>query len=175
MIYSSSQAREDAANKEAQKPDQVWGQLDLFATERPDAVIITQPDRLGFEGVARIITVGHARRIFDLREMPFISFDNETRESFLAVLEKNGVEYFNIFGLRHKLGECSDQDYDREIDGLTFAQIDVEKILKPMIESGPTVVFSDSDPSVDKTVKNLLDLLSKAAIPYSRVIAENYN
>lgn len=173
LVYSSSLTAKNAMDSsESQEPDQIWGQLELFASEKPDAVIIAQPDQLGFEGISRIIANGRARRILDLREMPFISFDNETREAFLNVLEKNKVEYFNIFKLRHKL--CGKEDHVEylEMNDLSFVSCEVETILKPMIETGPTVIFSDTDPAIDESVKKLLDLLSQSSIPYSTVYAE---
>jgi len=175
LIYSSSRlTREEISDSELHEPDEVWGQLELFTSEKPDAVIIAQPDRLGFEGISQIIANGHARRIFDLREMPFISFGDETRERFLKVLERNKVEYFNIFKLRHKLCDKEGQVGDIDTSDLSFAQCEVKKILKPMIETGPTVIFSDMDPAIDESVKKLLDLLSRSSIPYSPVFAESH-
>lgn len=172
LVFSSTTGEEKGLAKEQQEPDQIWGQLDLFASEKPDAVIIAQPDCLGFERLAQIIATGHARRILDLRKMPFISFDNETRESFLSVLEKNRVEYFNIFKLRHELCHSEVRE-DSELDDLCFDQIEAGKVLKTMIEKGPTVIFSDADPSIDKVVKKFLDSLSRASIPFSTVFATN--
>lgn len=175
LVYSSARESDEICNSELQRPDQAWGQLELFTSEKPNAMIFTQPDRLGFEGIVQLVAMGHARRIFDLREMPFISFSNETRESFLRVLTKSRVEYFNIFKLRHKLGEKDGDAEHIEENGLSFEQSEIKRVLKPMIETGPTVVFSDSAPDEDKAVKRLLELLSQAEIPYSPVYADNGN
>lgn len=173
LVYSSStKVTNDAPHSVQMEPEKVWGQLELFSSEKPSVVIIAQPDRLGFEGIARIIVKGHARRIIDLRGMPFISFDNESRERFLNVLEKNQVEYLNIFKLRKTLGEPVRTADDAENNDFNFTKSKVETYLKPMIEAGPTVVFSDTDPAVDEVVKQLLDSLSQAETQYSTVYAE---
>ncbi len=173
LVYSSSpQPRDEVGDSVSNESNNVWGQFELFASEKPDTVIIAQPDRIGLDGISRIITDGHARRILDLRAMPFISFGNETRESFLNVLERNKTEYYNVFKLFRKLCEKAEQVEYAKIDSLPFSpNCDVENVLKPMIESGPTVVFSDTDPAGDESVKKLLDLLSRSSIPYSPVFA----
>lgn len=175
LVYSSSsQPRDEVGDSVSNESNNVWGQLELFASEKPDMVIMAQPDRFGLDGISRIITNGHARRIFDLREMPFISFGNETRESFLNILERNKTEYYNVFKLFRKLCEKTGKAEHAEIDSLPFPpDCDVKNVLKPMIESGPTVVFSDTDPAGDESVKKLLDLLSRSSIPYSPVFAES--
>ena len=176
LVFSASPtASSEMGESELHEPDQVWGQLELFASEKPDAVIIAQPDQLGFEGISRIIANGHARRIFDLREMPFISFDNEPRETFLSVLARNKVEYFNISKLRKKLCNEESSVGDFAVSDLPLTHCEVNKILKPMIETGPTVIFSDTDPAVDESVKKLLELLSQSSISYSTVFAESCN
>jgi hypothetical protein len=175
LVYSSSlQPRDEVGDSASNESNNVWGQLELFSSEKPDTVIITQPDRIGLDGISRIIINGHARRIFDLREMPFISFGNETRESFLDILERNKTEYYNVFKLFRKLCEKAGQVEHAKMDSLPFLpNCDVKNVLKPMIESGPTVVFSDTDPAGDESVKKLLDLLSRSSIPYSPVFAES--
>lgn len=173
LVYSSEAEKNEPRNSEAQTPDQKWGQFELFASEKPDAMIFAQPDHLGLEGIVQIVAVGHARRIIDLREMPFISFGDETRESFLRVLIKNRIEYFNIFNLRHKLGEKEGCIANGDEKYFSFEQNEAISIFKSMIETGPTVVFSDCVPSEDKAVKGLLDLLSRANIPHSPVYADN--
>src|SRR5690242_1036690 len=97
LAYSSDSKGTDRSTSKLQTWTEERGQFELFVSEKPDAMIFAQPDRLGFDGIAQIVATGQARRIFDLREVPFISFGNETRESFLRVLRKNQVEYFNIF------------------------------------------------------------------------------
>lgn len=173
LVYSSAARENDILNPESQIFDKGWEQFELFVSEKPDVMIFAQPDQLGFDGIVQIVAVGNARRIFDLREVPFISFGNESRESFLRVLMKNRVEYFNIFQLRHKLSKKEDYDENKEETYFSFEQEEVKRVLKPMIESGPTVVFSDCAPSGDKAIKRLLDLLLQAEISYSPVYADN--
>ena len=174
LVYSSSsQPSNDVDDTSLNQFENVWGQLELFSSEKPDTVIVAQPDRIGLDGISRIIANGHVRRILDLREMPFISFGNETRESFLKIIEENETEYFNVFKLLHKLCKNAGKFEYSEISNLSFSDCDIERGLKPMIESGPTVVFSDTDPTGDKSVKKLLDLLSRSSIPYSTVFAES--
>lgn len=172
LIYSSTQEVDKRCSFELGMSDREWGQFELFATEKPDVMIFAQPDRLGFDGIVQIVALGHARRIFDLREVPFISFGNETRESFLRVLRKNRVEYFNIFKLRQELGKKENHVGTIDEKYFSFDQNEVLRTLKPMIESGPTVVFSDCAPGEDKAIKGLLDLLSHAKISYSPVYAQ---
>jgi len=173
LVYSDTPGRKEISVSESRLPDQIWGQLELFASEKPDAMIFAQPDRIGFEGIVNIIAMGHVRRIFDLREMPFISFGHETREGFLSVLQKNRVEYFNVFNLRHTLSKKEYPIANNEELNLNFKQDDVKRIFKPMIESGPTVIFSDCAPSEDKAVKQLLAMLTQAGIPYTTVYADS--
>ncbi len=174
LAYSSEPKGTDGATSKLQTWIEEHGQLELFVSEKPDTMIFAQPDRLGFDGIVQIVAMGHARRIFDLREVPFISFGNETRESFLRVLRKNQVEYFNIFKLQHKLGKgMEDHSENEEEKYLSFECNEVKRVLKPMIECGPTVVFSDCAPREDKAIKRFLDLLSQAEITYSVVFANH--
>lgn len=164
LVYSADEARKQTHNIMS-TVDEVWGQLNLFSTEKPDTVIFAQPEDLGFEGIVNILLTGHARRIFDFREMPFISFGNETRESFLRLLSSNKVEYYNKFNLKNKLGKNEDLDLILEIES-------VKSFLKPLIENGPTVIFSDKSPNKDKFVSLFLKSLSDAKIAHSTVLAE---
>lgn len=173
LVYSSAAEINGVRNSKMQTPDEKWEQFELFASNKPDAMIFAQPEHLGLDGIVQIVAVGHARRIIDLREMPFISFGNETRESFLKVLITNQIEYFNIFNLRHKLGRNEACITDDEEKYFSFEQNEAIRVFKPMIETGPTVVFSDCVPSEDKAVQELLDLLSLANIPYSPIYADN--
>jgi hypothetical protein len=172
LVYSSEKSNNTLESESHDVSEDKWGQLDLFVSEKPDTVIVAQPEALGFTGIYNIIHSGHARRIFDLREVPFISFDDESRESFLHILKINNVEYFNIFNLKSKFNSTDKNINSTEIIESFFTGHNVTEIIKPMIESGPTIVFSDLVPSHDKAVENLLNLLSKSEITYSTVYAE---
>ena len=64
------------------------------------------------------------------------------------------MEYFNIFKLQHKLGKgMEDHSENEEEKYLSFECNEVKRVLKPMIECGPTVVFSDCAPREDKAIK----------------------
>lgn len=176
LVYSSSLdevSKKNDSEKTAmlQNIEKAWNQLELFSIEKPYVVIIAQPDHIGFEGIRSILDKGHARRIIDLRFVPFISFDEESRESFLEVLKKREVEYLNLFNLKKFIGDVASQaDATTEI---LFNENSVKAYLKPMIENGPTVIFSCKSPSIDAGVKHLLDSLTQASIAFSAVYAES--
>lgn len=165
LVYSSDEKNPPPPNP-LETMEELWGQLDLFATGKPDTVIFAQPEDLGFEGIVNVLLTGHVRRIFDFREMPFISFGNEPRESFLRLLSSNQVDYFNKFNLKNKLGNKDD-------DNLTLEIENVKSFLKPLIENGPTVIFSNKSPNKDEFVSLFLRSLSDAKIPHSTVLAES--
>ena len=161
LVYSASSKVDKKAESEHASQDQIWGQLDLFTSEKPDTIIFAQPDQLGLNGIEKIVGKGHAKRIIDLRTMPFISFGNESRFSFLKVLSENHIEYLNIFNISKKIGDLNSDIENSEIN----------KTLKPLIQSGPTIIFSESAPDQDKLVKRLLALLDKAEVTHSTVFA----
>lgn len=164
LIYSSTEDANVIVSNKQTHEDQ-WGQFELFTSEKPDVLIFAQPNLLSFEGIVDILSTGHARRIFDLRTMPYISFGNQTRDRFLKLLVTNKVDYYNLFKLKNIL-QSNPNDFD-------FDKDNVNTILKPMIEKGPTVIFSDNAPSEDKVVKKLVNSLATSKIKFSTYYAEN--
>jgi hypothetical protein len=165
LIYSAN-VQNLTSHNSVNATEELWAQLDLFASEKPDTVIFAQPEELGFNGIVKILLTGHARQIFDFREMPYFSFGNETRENFLKLLSDNRVAYFNKFHLKSKLGYSDNEEISLKTEI-------VKSFLKPLIENGPTVVFSDKSPNKDDFVVKFLKLLSEAKISYSTVLAES--
>ncbi len=86
--------------------------------------------------------------------------------NILKLLSTNRVDYFNRFNLKNKLGERDNENLTLEIER-------VKSFLKPLIENGPTVIFSDKSPNKDEFVVKFLKSLSDVKITHSTVLAES--
>ena len=142
-------------------------QLELFGTEKPDVMIFTQPLNLDFSEIQQLIEEGHITRIIDLREVPYMTFGNETRERFLQVMSERRIDYYNLAKLGGLIGTQIQKAQDYIESANIFNREPVRIELKRMIQNGPTMVFSDTDPSQDKLVEKFQLDLNQAEIEFS--------
>lgn len=169
LVYSSTTALSEPAStgSESEEIPLEGIQLELFESEKPDVMIFTQPLKLNFGDIQQLIEDGHITRIIDLREVPYMTFGNETRERFLRVMSEKRIEYYNLAKLGSLIGTQIQKAQDFIESASAFHKETVRIELKKMIQNGPTMVFSDSDPSQDKLVEKFQLGLTQADIGYS--------
>lgn len=139
---------------EQEKRTESWRQLDLFA-ENPQTVVFVSPDGCGFADVVKLLLSAHVRQIFDMREMPHLVFEGQSRATFFDVLGKLGISYM------------SSLEFETKYEGKAPVVIARELALK--LEAGPTMVFSDREPQSDPEVSKIDEYFTREVDGYKSV------
>jgi len=117
-----------------------WLQLDMFA-ETPQTVVFVAPEDCSFSELLKLLKSAHVRQIFDLREVPYLVFDGQTRSGFFTELSKLRVAYISRL------------EFETKCEG--ERQWVVTRELGNRLKSGPTMVFSDREPRFDPEVAEI--------------------
>lgn len=147
-------------------------QLDLFPSDRPDALIFTTATRRDFERISDLLRHCHARFILDLRELPSLAFERANRDRFFELLTKHGVTYEHLEGLLGaKLANRSISVVLEQLaTGTQMPPSDqLKDQLRRLIENGPTLVFTDTSPETDGAATFLAKSLENSKIKFSPV------
>ena len=93
--------------------------------------------------------------IIDIREAPYLSFSNFSRERFLNIISTVKAEYINIHKLMRNKNVETVKEYMSIIsDNSSSNNIDSTLELVNVIKSGPVFVFTDREPEKDKLIKS---------------------
>ena len=131
-----------------------WRQLDLFA-ESPQTVVFVSPEECKFSDVVKLFESAHIRQVFDMREMPHLVFDGQSRAAFFDLLGKLGISYM------------SSLEFETKYEGKAPNVIARELALK--LKTGPTMVFSDREPESDPEVSKIDESFTKEVNGYKSV------
>lgn len=177
LVFSKDlQGRTDAAV--SKKTFEDWGQLELFPSEQiNDLLIFAQPKGTTFEHLLKEINNNRVRWVLDIRETPFLSFDEFTREKFFDLLAVHHVAYINIHSFMRNAHAHSVNQFFDAFDSNTIdkAVNTLRKNLQSVIENGPTLVFTDCAPTNDILTEKFTSSLTKSEIKYSPYICELSN
>lgn len=139
---------------EREQRSESWRQLDLFA-ENPQTVVFVSPEECRFADVVKLLESAHIRQVFDMREMPHLVFDGQSRAAFFDVLGKLGISYM------------SSLEFETKYEGKAPLVIARELALK--LKAGPTMVFSDREPESDPEVAKIDENFTKEVKGYKSV------
>jgi hypothetical protein len=167
LIYSSDNAGDSRQSSVASAFNRSWSQLELFPTTSPETLLFVTPDDADFLDTLR---GSHAKHVFDLRDVPYLTLGGKDRQSFLGSLDEMFVDYASVHALLHDAGSRSVLAYLADELGSTRSSR-LEHVMLTALKSGPTVVLCDQSPKVDAKVGALLDFLSKKQVKYSPVLA----
>lgn len=131
-----------------------WRQLDLFA-ENPQTVVFVSPEECKFADVVRLLDSAHIRQVFDMREMPHLVFEGQSRAAFFDVLGKLGISYMSSLELETK--------YEGK------APIVIARELALKLKAGPTMVFSEREPETDPEVAKIEESFTREVKGYKSV------
>lgn len=131
-----------------------WRQLDLFA-ENPRTVIFVSPDECKLADVLELLKSAHIKQIFDIREMPHLVFEGQSRAGFFDVLDRVGISYM------------SSLEFEAKNSGSKPFVVARELALK--LKAGPTMVFSDRNPESDPEVAKIHENFTKDVKGYKSV------
>jgi hypothetical protein len=167
LIYSSDNAGESRQSSVASAFNRSWSQLELFPTTSPETLLFVTPDDADFLDTLR---GSHAKHVFDLRDVPYLTLGGKDRKSFLGSLDEMFVDYASVHSLLHDAGSRSVLSYlANEIGSPKSSQL--EHMMLATLKTGPTVVLCDQSPKDDAKVGALLDFLSKKHVKHSPVLA----
>ena len=143
-----------AVPSEEENQTESWRQLDMFA-ENPQTVVFVSPEKCKFADVVKLLLSAHIRQIFDMREMPHLVFEGQSRATFFDLLSKLNISYTSSleFETRHE---------DK-------APIVIARELAPKLKGGPTMVFSDHEPQSDPVVARIDENFTKEVKDYKSV------
>lgn len=131
-----------------------WRQLGLFA-ENPQTVVFVSPEECKFNEVMKLLESAHIRQIFDMREMPHLVFEGQSRATFFDMLGTLGISYI------------SSLEFETKYEGKARMVIPRELALR--LKAGPTMVFSDRKPETDSEVAKIDESLTKDVEGYKSV------
>ena len=155
LVRASAPPSADAAVlSEKEKRTESWRQLDLFA-ENPQTVVYVSPEECKFSDVVNLLESAHIRQIFDMREMPHLVFEGQSRAAFFDVLGKLGISYM------------SSLEFETKYEG--NAPIVIARELALKLKVGPTMVFSDQEPESDPEVAKIDENFTKEVKGYKSV------
>lgn len=95
-------------------------------------------------------------QIIDLRHIPHFLFGRSSRALFFEALEKLGIRYFSVTAASSIPGQHESLAYD---------------LLRQHLQQGPSMVFSDLEPSTDTDIATVIGKLNDAGIKFVRVFA----
>jgi len=128
--------------------------LDLFA-ENPQTIVFVFPEECKFADVVKLLESAHIRQVFDMREMPHLVFEGQSRAAFFDVLGKLGISYM------------SSLEFETKYEGKAPIVIARELALK--LKTGPTMVFSNLEPETDPEVAKIDENFTKEVKGYKSV------
>ena len=139
---------------EQDKRTESWRQLDLFA-ENPKTVVFVSPEECKLADVVRLLKSAHIKQIFDIREVPHLIFEGQSRAGFFDVLDRVGIAYM------------SSLEFEAKYAGKEPFMVARELALK--LKTGPTMVFSDRKPESDPEVAKIHENFTKEVKGYKSV------
>lgn len=92
--------------------------------------------------------------IIDIREAPYLSFSDFSREKFLSILSQVKAEYINIHKLMRNKNIETVKEYMSIISDNSLNNNDDTLELVNVIKSGPVFVFTDREPEKDNLIKS---------------------
>lgn len=92
--------------------------------------------------------------IIDIREAPYLSFSDFSREKFLSILSQVKAEYINIHKLMRNKNIETVKEYMSIISDNSLNNDDGTLELVNVIKSGPVFVFTDREPEKDNLIKS---------------------
>lgn len=143
-----------AISPEQENRSEPWRQLDLFA-ENPQTVVFVSPEECKFSDVVRLLESAHIRQVFDMREMPHLVFEGQSRAAFFDVLGKLGISYM------------SSLEFETRYEGK--APIVIARELANKLKAGPTMVFSDREPETDPEVAKIDESFTREIKGYKSI------
>lgn len=152
-----------------------WGQLELFPSEQiNDLLIFAQPKDATFAHLLKEINNNRVRWVIDIRETPYLSFEEFSRENFFDLLADHHIAYINIHSFMRNIHAHSVKQFFDSFESIGFdeAANTLRTNLKEAIESGPTLVFTDCPPTHDTLAVKFASSLTKSDIKYSSYICE---
>jgi hypothetical protein len=167
LVYSSDRIAGSKDSSVESAFNRAWSQLELFPTTSPETLLFVTPDDGDFLETLR---GAHAKHIFDLRDVPYLTLGGMDRRSFFHSLDSMFVDYASVHALLHDAGSSSVLAYLTDQMGSNRSGR-LEHAMLATLKSGPTVVLCDRSPSVDTKVGALLDFLSKKQVKHSPVLA----
>lgn len=177
LVFSKDLQLSEDGN--AENPTYVnWAQLELFPSEQiNDLLIFTQPKDATFEYLLKEINNNRIRWVIDIRETPYLSFEELSREKFFDLLSDKHVAYINIHSFMRSIHAHSVKQFFDSFDSNVFneAASALRINLQEAIESGPTLVFTDCAPTHDTLAVKFASSLTKSDIKYSSYICELSN
>lgn len=171
LAYSSDKTQDSETLRNRKQ----WTQLELFPSEKHDALIFTMVDNRNFEKVVELILDSKARYILDLRELPALNFERVSRSRFFEFLEQQHVTYTKIFSIfPHIDAYTVTEIFDNALRGAGANALEAfHSSVRPLIEGGPTIVFTDTPPASDEHVTDLVDALQRAKVHFTTMVAED--
>ena len=155
LVYSADANGTELETPSAQKlPEDTWGQLDLF--EQPDTVIFTSPGAYPLQELVALLRRSNVSQILDLRLVPHFSFEGTTRARFIELLNQLNVKYY-------RLTPSSMKSADEHSGGYVW--------IKQYVRSGPSMVFSDVEPTRDPDISAVTAELNREGVRYKPVFA----
>lgn len=152
-----------------------WEQMEMFSSElKQDLIIFAQPKDAIFEYLLKAIDKNSIKWILDIRETPFLAFEDMSRDKFFELLSLHNIQYINIHSFMRQVSAHSvSQFFDLFYTGcLKSAVSALRENVQPAIENGPTLVFTDCDPARDELATKFTRSLTKSEIKYSPYICE---
>lgn len=151
----------------------VLEQLELFPSSlKKDLLLFTQPKDSIFEFLAEQFNNNWVKCVIDIREAPYLSFNDISRTMFFDMLSAHGVLYINVHSFMRKMhAQTVTQFFDLfETTSLAAAVDTLKEYLQPAIQNGPTIVFTDVAPEHDEIASKFASSLRKLNIKYSPYI-----
>jgi len=149
-------------------------QLELFPIGNPDAVIFTSPRRTDLAQILRMIERFTVKNILDLRDLPALNFDRVSRTHFLDALLKCRVEYRPfpvVLGTDFQADTISEFfHFIHENSRPNWVSV-MKKCVEPLIQGGPTIVFTEGAPEVDEVAREFAETLVRSKISFRQVFA----
>jgi len=169
LVYSDAHSDH---NEEIVLSFDKFSQLELFPNvEIKDLLIFIQPEEIDTFDMLSDYDTKMAATIIDIRELPFLSFNDLSREYFINYLKDNNVNYINIHRFMREFNTDSVSAFFKLINN----QLDVDdkkfvsliNVIKNSLSEGPTIVFTDSYPSTDMLASCFTKLLRKLDVSFS--------
>jgi hypothetical protein len=176
LLYLAYSAETGSNHTLAARPHgaSVGIQLDLFPTDKPDAVIFTNPKRTDFEQILEMIRRFTVKNILDLRDLPSLSFERISRERFLDAMTTCRVEYRplqSILGKQFQVDTISDFFHAVHENAEPSWNTILKNCIEPLIRGGPTIVFTEAPPETDEVAHEFAVSLARSNIHFSQVFA----
>jgi len=153
-IAYSAENFEPGVNSTQKVIEDAWDQLDLF--DQPDTIVFVSPERYSLSDLVNLLKSFHVTQIIDLRLLPHFSFGGASRNRFIRVLSELHLSYYSLASNNSDSNENNSKGSD---------------LIKRFLDRGPSMVFSDIEPSSDPDISSATSDLTKAGVRFKPVYA----